>query len=125
MGLYSHRKLIKMTVMRRAIVKRTNEDLATMNPGTESPGQVIHAFLAAASRMWTVAPDEAERIYRQAVRLAETEAGTRSALKGLVLLDLMMFYEHQERGEEAGEQWKQIREVVVDYIEKSPELLSR
>lgn len=86
-------------------------------------GHPIDAFLAAARRMWNVAPEQAERIYRQAEKLAEQEAGKSSPLAGVVLVDLMRFYEHQGRDEEAEQAWEQIRRVVVEFIERRPEIL--
>jgi len=86
-------------------------------------GHPIDAFLAAVRRMWNVAPEQAERIYRQAEKLAEQEAGKSSPLAGVVLVDLMRFYEHQGRDEEAEQAWEQIRRVVVEFIERRPEIL--
>lgn len=85
----------------------------------------VEAFLAASRRMIEDGkPEQAERILRQALILAEKEAGKVSALCGLVLVDLMRLLEAEGRPEEAEPLWERIREVMVEYIELHPDLLA-
>jgi len=55
---------------------------------------------------------DAERVYLQALRHAETAAGRDSPLAGMVLLDLIDLYDAQERREEAKALWERIRKIL-------------
>jgi tetratricopeptide (TPR) repeat protein len=86
----------------------------------------LEVFCAAARRLMKQdRACEAERIYKQALRLAEREAGKTSPLTGLVLLELMRFYEEQGRDEEAEAVWERIRQLVIGYLERDPGILVR
>ena len=90
-----------------------------------SQEHAIEAFLAASRRMIEDGkPEQAERILRQALILAEKEAGKVSALSGLVLVDLMRFLEAEGRSDEAERLWDRIREVMVEYVELHPDSLA-
>jgi nucleotide-binding universal stress UspA family protein len=92
--------------------------------GNNCQEHAVEAFLAASRRMIEDGkPEQAERILRQALTLAEKEAGKVSALCGLVLVDLMRLLEAEGRSEEAEPLWERIREVMVEYIELHPDLL--
>lgn len=58
---------------------------------------------------------EAEQIYRETLEMAEVEGGETSALAGLVLLDLVYFYEAENRQMEAKAAWDRIRVILMRY----------
>lgn len=56
---------------------------------------------------------EAERIFLQAMRLAEQNEGPNSPLVGTVMLELLDLYDNQHREEESDRVWKRIRRILV------------
>ncbi len=94
-----------------------------LQDGEECQKFATEACLAAAGQMAAEGKlEQAERIYKQALRTAEDKEGEKSELVGLVLIDLVHFYEKQGRHEDAKPLWKRIRLVMLEYL---PEILAR
>ncbi len=60
--------------------------------------------------------EEAERLYKQALEDAEALAGESSPLVGLVLVDLIDFYDHCDRRHEGKLLWSRLRQVIIAYL---------
>jgi len=59
---------------------------------------------------------EAERLYRQTLGQAEAVAGESSPLTGLVLLELIDFYDHFKRSDEAEILWYRLRQIAIAFL---------
>jgi hypothetical protein len=96
-----------------------------LEEGRNGQEHAVEAFLAAAKHMMDCGKaEQAERIYKQAMRLAEAEAGDNSALVGVVLVDYMRYLESQGRKPEAEALWERIRGVMVECLKSRPEIMS-
>ena len=61
-------------------------------------------------------PSEAEYLLTEAVNLCKSIYGPRSARNGLVLLELMSFYERQGKVEQAESLMSEIRRLLIGCI---------
>jgi len=83
----------------------------------ESQKYAVEACLAAAKQLADEGKaEQAEQVYKKALITAEGKAGKTSALAGLVLIDMVHFYEKQGRHEEAKPLWRRVREVMLEYL---------
>lgn len=97
--------------------------LLNLQDREESQKYAVEACLAAAQQLAEAGKaEQAEQIYKKALITAEGKAGKSSALVGLVLIDMVHFYEKQGRQEEAEPLWKRVREVMLEYL---PSILER
>lgn len=89
--------------------------MARVLNGTE---KLIAARLVVADALFRAGNiKEAERIYGDALMLAEEDSGENSALAGVVLLELFAFYDRQKRDDEAKAAWERVRQIIINYFE--------
>lgn len=83
------------------------------NPGDSLQERVIEVRLAIAHTLIANGRgQEAERIYKQALKHAEASTGPDSPITGMVLLDLFDLYEAQDRHGDAKPLWERIVGIV-------------
>lgn len=85
----------------------------------ETQERVVETRLAAAAKLLAEGKlSDAERLYKQTLAQAEAVAGEDSAVAGLVVCDLMDFYEKQGRHAEAKPLWQQIRKILIAHLKE-------
>ncbi len=85
--------------------------------GTNTQTAVIETRLRAAKKLAAGGDvEQAERIFLQALKQAESVCGETGALTGMVLIDLVAFYESQGRADEAKPLWDRVRLVLLAYV---------
>lgn len=84
---------------------------------TNTQTTVIEMRLRAAKKLAEAGDvEQAERIFLQALKQAESVCGETDALTGMVLIDLVAFYDSQGRADEAKPYWKRVRLVLLAYV---------
>lgn len=90
-----------------------------MNEGAERESQemALATFLNVARELMRRGQEkEAEDLFKRAMTHAEVVAGENSPLVGLVLMDMMDFYDHFKRQDEGKQLWTRLRHMLLAYL---------